>query len=73
MKKGNVYLVGAGCGDPGLLTIRAAQLLQSCEVVLYDSLVQEELLQSVSDECEKIYVGSATVVTHENSMKSIGY
>ena len=57
MKKGNVYLVGAGCGDPGLLTIRAAQLLQSCEVVLYDSLVQEELLQSVSDECEKIYVG----------------
>lgn len=57
LKKGNVYLVGAGCGDPGLLTIRAAQLLQSCEVVLYDSLVQEELLQSVGDECEKIYVG----------------
>lgn len=54
---GKVYLVGAGCGDAGLITVKAQKLLQCCEVVIYDSLVPEEVLQWMGPECEKIYVG----------------
>jgi uroporphyrinogen III methyltransferase/synthase len=42
--RGIVYLVGAGPGDPGLLTIRGRELLRSCDVVVYDALVSEQLL-----------------------------
>lgn len=57
MKKGKVYLVGAGCGDPGLLTVKAGELLGICDTVIYDSLISEELLGRVRPDCEKIYVG----------------
>lgn len=43
--KGRVYLIGAGPGDPGLLTLRGAELLGRCDVVLYDGLTNPELLQ----------------------------
>ncbi|MDE6845174.1 MAG: uroporphyrinogen-III C-methyltransferase [Lachnospiraceae bacterium] len=57
MKTGKVYLAGGGCGDPGLLTLRALEALRSCDVVIYDSLVSEELLKWTALSCEKIYVG----------------
>lgn len=57
MNKGKVYLTGGGCGDAGLLTLRALDVLRSCDTVVYDSLVSEELLQWTKPGCEKIYVG----------------
>lgn len=54
---GKVYFVGAGPGDAGLITLRGWKLLQSCDVVIYDRLASEELLDYVKDGCEKIYVG----------------
>lgn len=55
--KGVVYLVGAGPGDPELLTIKGERLLKECQVVIYDRLVSNALLDLVPKECEKIYVG----------------
>lgn len=57
LKTGKVYLVGAGCGDPKLLTVKARELLAVCESVIYDSLVSEEMLQWTKPDCEKLYVG----------------
>jgi len=57
MKKGIVYLVGAGPGDPGLLSRRADDLLAAADVVVYDYLVSESLLNSCREDCERIYVG----------------
>ena len=54
---GTVYLVGAGPGDPGLLTLRARDLLASCNLILYDYLVDLETLQFASLKAERIYVG----------------
>lgn len=60
MKKGKAYLVGAGPGDPGLLTMRAAQLLGRCEVLIYDNLVNEKIVGGLTPpDCEKIYVGKS--------------
>ena len=57
LKTGKVYLAGGGCGDIGLLTMRALEVLRSCDTVIYDSLVSEELLKWTAADCEKIYVG----------------
>lgn len=57
MKEGKVYLTGGGCGDVGLLTLRALEVLCSCDAVVYDSLVSETLLRRTAPYCEKIYVG----------------
>src|SRR5437867_2080832 len=54
-----VYLIGAGPGDPGLLTVRGQQCLESADVVLYDHLVPERLLRSARPDAEKIDVGVA--------------
>ena len=56
-RQGTVYLVGAGPGDPGLLTVKARDLLSSCEVVIYDYLVNPEILRHAPMSAERIYVG----------------
>lgn len=57
MKNGMVSLVGAGCGDPEFLTQKALGRLKGCEVLIYDSLVSEQIVAQAPGECEKIYVG----------------
>src|SRR5688572_7653627 len=54
-----VYLVGAGPGDPGLLTVRGAALLAAAEVVVYDRLSVEALLDLAPSHAERISVGKA--------------
>jgi uroporphyrinogen III methyltransferase/synthase len=55
--KGKVYLVGAGPGDPGLITLRGKFLLQRAEVVVYDYLANKKLLNYVPDSAKFIYAG----------------
>jgi uroporphyrinogen III methyltransferase/synthase len=57
MKKGKVYLVGAGPGDPGLLTIKARDLLERADAVVYDFLASPALLAHAPATAEMIYVG----------------
>lgn len=55
--KGMVYLVGAGPGDAGLLTLRGAELLQRADVIVYDALVNADLLRLASKTAEIIFAG----------------
>jgi len=56
---GKVYLVGAGPGDPGLITVKGLKCLRKADVVVYDRLVDETILGQAHKNAEKIYVGKA--------------
>lgn len=61
MKKDDIlpelYIIGAGPGDPELITMKAYKILQEARVILYDHLANQELLNIAPADCEKIYVG----------------
>lgn len=61
---GKVYLVGAGPGDPGLITVRGKYLLERAEVIVYDYLANVKLLKHTSPDAELIYVGKKGGVRH---------
>ncbi|PIR34412.1 MAG: uroporphyrinogen-III C-methyltransferase [Alphaproteobacteria bacterium CG11_big_fil_rev_8_21_14_0_20_44_7] len=54
-----VYLIGAGPGDPELLTLKAARILTEADAVLYDNLISPSILKLIPDTAEKIYVGKS--------------
>ena len=54
---GTVYLVGAGCGNPDLITWKGLRLLRACDAVLYDDLSSPKLLEETRTDCERLFVG----------------
>jgi len=54
---GNVYLTGAGPGDIELLTLKAARVIQEADIIIYDRLVNPDILDMAKDGCEFVYVG----------------
>ena len=60
MNKGKVYLVGAGPGDAGLITVRGHDCLRQADVIIYDRLIDSSLLDAARPDAEKIYVGKAS-------------
>ncbi|MBN1627128.1 MAG: uroporphyrinogen-III C-methyltransferase [Deltaproteobacteria bacterium] len=59
INKGKAYLVGAGPGDPGLLTLRAKELIEKADVIIYDYLANESFLNYAGNDAELIYVGKS--------------
>lgn len=70
---GKVYLVGAGPGDSKLITLRAVELLQKADVVLYDRLVSKKIISMIPKKTEKIYVGRAVGddTTHQDTTNDL--
>ncbi|MGB0292496.1 MAG: uroporphyrinogen-III C-methyltransferase, partial [Luteolibacter sp.] len=74
MKSGICYLVGAGPGDPGLVTLRAKEVIERCDVLIYDALANPSLLTWTKPTCEKINAGKRAkdhVLTQEETNELI--
>ncbi|HQT92167.1 MAG TPA: uroporphyrinogen-III C-methyltransferase, partial [Candidatus Kryptobacter bacterium] len=56
-QNGKVYIVGAGPGDPGLMTVKGLDKLKQADVVVYDRLINDDLLSYCKESCEQIFVG----------------
>ncbi len=56
---GKVYLVGAGPGDSELISVRGKRLVESCDVLIYDRLISDDIIEYARQDCEKIYVGKS--------------
>lgn len=70
-RPGKVYLVGAGPGDPGLITVRGKQLLERAEVVIYDYLASTRLLKHIPKDAELVYAGKKGGVQHTHTQEEI--
>jgi uroporphyrinogen III methyltransferase/synthase len=70
-KPGKVYLVGAGPGDPGLITVRGRYLLERAEVIVYDYLASRRLLKFVPKEAQFVYAGKRGGVKHTHTQEEI--
>jgi len=70
-KKGKVYLVGAGPGDPGLITMRGRYLLEKAEVLVYDYLASKRLLRYVPANARFVYAGKRGGVKHTHTQEEI--
>ena len=70
-RTGKVYLIGAGPGDPELITVKGLKLLQRAEVVIYDYLAGKKLLKHVPKEAEFVYVGKKGGGHHAHTQEEI--
>jgi len=70
---GKVFICGAGPGDPKLLTIRAIELINECDVILYDRLIDKEITKLFPENAEKIFVGRniGDPTTHQNKTNEL--
>ena len=70
---GKVYLVGAGPGDPDLITLKAIELIKKADVVLYDRLVSKKILKMIPKRSKSIYVGRAVGddTTHQDNTNEL--
>ena len=59
MNNSKVYLVGAGSGDPDLITLKGLKLIKQCDVIIYDNLANDVLLSYAKDDCIKLYAGKS--------------
>ena len=71
MKKGKVYLVGAGPGDPDLISVKALKNLNKADIVVYDRLISKAILRLIPEKTSKIYVGKQTGI-HTVPQEEIG-
>ena len=70
MSTGKVYLVGAGPGHPQLLTLKAHELICAADIIIYDRLIQEDVLAWVRPDAEQMYVGKASGL-HQSRQEEI--
>ncbi len=63
VKQGKVYLIGAGPGDPGLMTLKGKDILCEADVIIYDYLANKRFLEYAKPQAELIYVGKRAATT----------